>query len=93
MMRATGQQASIGPRAAPIRFPIALTVDVHAENRPADVGAAARWLHAHGIPATFFVPSALFTHPGFRPHITGLPSLNHEVGSHGHRHDYVEIRR
>ena len=49
MMCATGQQASIGPRAAPIGFPIALTVDVHAEDRPADVGAAARWLHAHGI--------------------------------------------
>jgi len=73
-------------------FPSALTVDVHEEDRPADVGHAARWLHEHGIPATFFVPSALFAHPGFRPHIAILPSLGFEVGSHGHQHDFTEIR-
>ena len=71
---------------------IALTVDVHEEDRPTDVGRAADWLHDAGIGATFFVPSALFTHPGFRPHIRRLPSLGHEVGSHGHRHDFTEIR-
>ena len=55
-------------------------------------GEAARWLHEHGIPVTFFVPSALFEHPGFRPYIVALPSLGFEVGSHGHRHDFTEIR-
>ena len=71
---------------------VALTVDVHKEDRPADVGRAAGWLHERGIPATFFVPSALLEHPDFRPHILALPALGHEVGSHGHQHDYVEIR-
>ena len=71
---------------------IALTVDVHQEDRPADVGRAAGWLAERGIPATFFVPSALFEDASFRPHIIRLPSLGFEVGSHGHDHDFVEIR-
>jgi hypothetical protein len=73
-------------------IPIALTVDVHAEDRPADICRAASWLHEHGIPATFFVPSALFEDANFRPHIVRLPALGFEVGSHGHNHDYGEIR-
>ena len=72
--------------------PIALTVDVHAEDRPADISRAAAWLGEHGIPATFFVPSALFEDARFRPHIIRLPSLGFEVGSHGHQHDFIEIR-
>jgi hypothetical protein len=72
--------------------PIAITVDVHAEDRPADISRAAAWLGEHGIPATFFVPSTLFEHARFRPHVIRLPSLGFEVGSHGHQHDYVEIR-
>jgi hypothetical protein len=72
--------------------PIALTVDVHAEDRPSDISRAASWLHEHGIPATFFVPSALFEHVSFQPHIVRLPSLGFEVGSHGHQHDFAEIR-
>lgn len=71
---------------------IALTVDVHAEDRPADVSRAAGWLHEQGIPATFFVPSALFAHPDFRPHILALPTFGFEIASHGHQHDYTEIR-
>ena len=71
---------------------IALTVDVHAEDRPADISRAAAWLGEHGIPATFFVPSALFGDASFRPHVVRLPALGFEVGSHGHNHDYVEIR-
>ena len=72
--------------------PIALTVDVHAEDRPADIRRAAAWLYEHGIPATFFVPSALFEDARFRPHVIRLPSLGFEVGSHGHQHDFIEIR-
>ena len=71
--------------------PIALTVDVHAEDRPADISRSAAWLGEHGVPTTFFVPSALFEDASFRPHIVSLPSLGFEVGSHGHQHDYVEI--
>ncbi len=71
---------------------LALTVDVHAEDRPAQVGRAAGWLHEQGIPATFFIPSALFEHPDFRPQIIALPALGFEVASHGHQHDYTEIR-
>ena len=72
--------------------PIAITVDVHAEDQPADISRAAAWLGEHGIPATFFVPSTLFEHARFRPHVIRLLSLGFEVGSHGHQHDYVEIR-
>jgi hypothetical protein len=71
---------------------IALTVDVHEEDRPADVSRAACWLQARGIPATFFVPSALFEDAGFHHQVARLPALGHEVGSHGHQHDFVEIR-
>lgn len=72
--------------------PIALTVDIHAEDRPADISRTASWLHEHSIPATFFVPSALFEDADFLPHIVRLPSLGFEVGSHGHNHDFTEIR-
>jgi hypothetical protein len=72
--------------------PIAITVDVHAEDRSADIGRAAAWLGEHNMPATFFVPSALFEDARFRPHVIRLPSLGFEVASHGHDHDYVEIR-
>lgn len=72
--------------------PVALTVDVHEEDRPADVSRAAGWLHEQGIPATFFVPSALFAHPDFRAHIVALPALGFEIASHGHQHDYTEMR-
>ncbi len=77
---------------APDSFPVALTVDVHKEDEPGDVSRAAQWLHTAGIRATFFVPSALFEHSGFRPHVALLPSLGHKVGSHGHCHDFNEIR-
>jgi len=73
-------------------MPIALTVDVHAEDRPADVSRAACWLYEHGLQATFFVPSALFEDAGFRHHLVRLPSQGFEVGSHGHQHDFAEIR-
>ena len=34
----------------------------------------------------------MFEDARFRPHIIRLPSLGFEVGSHGHQHNYVEIR-
>ena len=73
-------------------MPIVLTVDVHAEDRPAVSAHAACWWYEHGLPATFFVPSALFEDAGFRPHVVRLPSLGFEVGGQGHQHDYAEIR-
>ena len=88
----SSQPNPILPNDTPLPFPIALTVDTHEEDRPSDVSRAAHWLQQRGIRATFFVPSALLTHPGFRPYAVLLPSLGHEVGSHGHRHDFVEIR-
>jgi len=87
-----GHRSPVTDYGVPQSFPIALTVDIHEEDRPADVGCAAGWLHRNGIQATFFVPSALFQHSGFRPHIARLPCLGHEVGSHGHQHDFTEIR-
>jgi hypothetical protein len=52
-------------------MPIALTVNVHTEDRPADVSRAACWLYEHGLLAIFFVPSALFEDAGFRHHLSG----------------------
>lgn len=87
----TGPLTPVSTSTAPT-FPIALTVDVHEEDQPDDVGGAARWLQSAGIRATFFVPSALFQHSDFRPHVALLPALGHNVGSHGHHHDFNEIR-
>jgi hypothetical protein len=67
-----------------------VTLDVHGVDRPEDVGLAAEWLAARGVPATFFVPGLLLTRSDFRDVLATLPGLGHEVASHGLRHDWTE---
>lgn len=67
-----------------------VTLDVHAVDRPEDVGFAAAWLADRRIPATFFVPGSLWRWPHLRDILTTLPGLGHEVASHGLQHDWAE---
>lgn len=70
----------------------AVTVDVHAGDRAEDIQTAANLLAAAGIRATFFVPGALFRSPnGTAAALRELPSLAHEVASHGYEHDWCEV--
>jgi len=71
--------------------PVALTVDVHAGDRPEDITAAAEWLAHRGIPGTFFVPSTLLVARRYRSRLIEVPRLGHEVGSHTHTHGWEEM--
>ncbi len=92
MSPSTVRPLTVSTGTPPSPFPIALTVDVHEEDQPVDVSRAAHWLHTTGIRATFFVPSVLFERSDFRPHVALLTAQGHQVGSHGHHHDFNEIR-
>lgn len=69
-----------------------LTFDLHDSDRPADVERAVDWLGMHEIPATFFVPAALFRQPGLR-RVLRMASRSAliEVGSHSFEHSLEEI--
>lgn len=69
---------------------VAVTVDLHEGDTPGDITHAARWLAGAGVPATFFVPSALFAVPKYAERLRELPAHGHEVGSHTHKHDGPE---
>lgn len=69
----------------------AVTLDVHDNDAPGDIEHAAEWLAGEGVPATFFVASTLFGQARYRPVLRRLDALSHEVGSHGHHHDWAEI--
>jgi hypothetical protein len=70
----------------------AVTIDVHDGDDPRDVIGAAEWLAARHISATFFVPSVMLASRPDAAALRTLPDWGHEVGSHGHRHDYDEAK-
>ncbi|MBI5169348.1 MAG: polysaccharide deacetylase family protein [Candidatus Eisenbacteria bacterium] len=70
---------------------VAFTFDLHDVDHPSDVRHAAEWFAERGLPATFFVPSALFAIAPLAEALRRLPALGHEVASHGHEHDWNEI--
>ena len=70
---------------------VAFTFDLHDVDHPSDVRHAAEWFAERGLPATFFVPSALFAIAPLADELRRLPGLGHEVASHGHEHDWTEI--
>jgi len=74
-----------------LRARVAITVDLHEGDDPSDVTVAAEWLVSAGVPATFFAPSTMFQEPRYAERLRGLAGLGHEVGSHTHRHDGVEV--
>lgn len=75
--------------ANPLR--IAFTFDLHDVDLPDDIACASQWLRDSGFAATFFVPSSLLLMPRYADVLRALPRLGHEVGSHGHLHDWNEI--
>lgn len=72
---------------------VAFTFDLHPGEHPEDVVHTASWFAERGLPATFFLPSCLLGDGPLRAALRELPRLGHEVGSHGHLHDWDEIER
>lgn len=70
---------------------VAFTFDLHDVDHPEDIDFAAEWFRETGRVATFFVPSAMLAEPRYGAALRRLRTLGHEVGSHGHRHDWDEI--
>jgi len=70
---------------------IAFTFDLHDVDRPEDIIRAAEWFNRIGKVATFFIPSAMLVGTGHAESLRRLTGLGHEVGSHGHEHDWREI--
>lgn len=70
---------------------IAYTFDLHDVDVPEDILRTAEWFRESGRTATFFVPSAMLAEARYSNALRRLPRLGHEVGSHGHRHDWGEI--
>ena len=70
---------------------VALTVDLHQWDDPADIRFCSEWLARAGIEATFFVPSEMFTQGQYSDGLRRLKDFGHEVGSHSHFHDATEI--
>lgn len=75
---------------APLR--VAITIDLHADDCIEDIDEARRWLGERGIVATVFIPTLILEQPHFRDAARTMARAGHEIGSHGHRHDYDEMR-
>jgi peptidoglycan/xylan/chitin deacetylase (PgdA/CDA1 family) len=69
---------------------VAITLDLHEGDVPADITHAAEQLVRAGVRATFFVPSTLFYQQRYAERLRDLDKLGHEVGSHTHLHDAAE---
>ncbi len=70
---------------------IAFTFDLHDVDLPEDIVRTAERFRDAERAATFFVPSAMLGESRYRDALRRLPGLGHEVGSHGHLHDWDEI--
>ena len=70
---------------------VAFTFDLHDVDLPEDIVRAAEWFRDSGRVATFFVPSAMIEEPRYAGALRTLPRIGHEVGSHGHFHDWREM--
>lgn len=65
---------------------VALTIDVHAMDRPEDIRYCNSWLRNHEIPATFFIPTALLENDALADCFEELNDGFHEIGTHAHFH-------
>ena len=65
---------------------VALTIDLHAGDRPEHIDRCKDWLRAREIPATFLVPTAMPEQESFRGSIARLGNWRHEVGTQAHNH-------
>lgn len=68
-----------------------LTFDLHTVDVPEDIRHAARRLTEGGLRATFFVPTEMLASAAHVEAIRELQASGHELGSHGHLHDWREI--
>lgn len=71
--------------------PVAITVDVHKSDKPADIRAACESLARQNVRATFFVPASLLRSRRHRNALRMIPQCGHEAGSHGYAHDWSEV--
>jgi peptidoglycan/xylan/chitin deacetylase (PgdA/CDA1 family) len=69
---------------------VALTIDLHAGDRPEHIDRCNDWLRAREIPATFLVPTAMLEQESFRGPIARLRNWRHDVGTHAHTHSDEE---
>ncbi len=74
-----------------MRRTAALTFDIHQDDRPEDIVACAEWLRKHAVPATFFVPTMMLDEARFSSALRELDNGLHDIGTHTHMHDSVEI--
>lgn len=69
----------------------AVTIDLHSEDDPNDIASAAELLASRKIAGTFFVPTMMLGDYAMRQALRSLPSYGHEIGTHGHTHDWQEM--
>lgn len=70
---------------------VAITLDLHHGDEPDDILLACEFLAGRGVPATFFIPSALLETREYAAVLRRIPSYGHEAASHTHLHDGREM--
>jgi peptidoglycan/xylan/chitin deacetylase (PgdA/CDA1 family) len=68
-----------------------ITIDVHNGDDPRAIDHCSGWLEERGLPATFFVPTALLRDDRLGPVLRRLGSSIHAIGTHGHLHNKAEM--
>ena len=69
----------------------AITIDLHSSDSPADIAESHAALARMGCVATYFLPTALLEDARFREALRAIDDGRTEIGTHGHRHDVIEI--
>lgn len=72
-------------------FRSVLTFDLHGSDEPRAVEMCAEALERLGLTAVFFVPTTLTTNSQMGPALRSLAACGHEMGTHGHAHDWSEM--
>jgi hypothetical protein len=70
----------------------AVTLDLHHGDHPDDLREAHAFLSESGIPVTIFLPTGLLEDRSFGRALRAVDDGQIEIGTHGHRHDFAEIR-
>lgn len=70
---------------------MAITIDVHKTDNPADMDRCSEWLTEQGVQATFFVPTIMLAMNRYTEAIGRLARSGHEIGTHSHIHCPDEI--
>jgi peptidoglycan/xylan/chitin deacetylase (PgdA/CDA1 family) len=70
---------------------VVITIDVHSGDNARAIDHCSGWVEERGLPATFFVPTALLGGDRLGSALRRLGSSVHAIGSHGHLHDGPEV--